>query len=77
MYAQLWYEDIRTKALREEEEEKKKIRANQEMVEVLQKQMAAVEAHKQMEDALVAEEAQLLVRTSSLSCVVVHLSCLF
>ena len=61
MYAQLWYEDIRTKAAREEEEEKKKIRANQEMVEVLQKQMAAVEAHRLMEEALVQEEAQLLV----------------
>ena len=78
MYAQLWYEDIRTKAQREEEEERKKIRANQEMVEVLQKQMAAVEAHKQMEDALVAEEAQLLVSSLlSLACDVVRLSCLF
>ena len=52
---------LQVKALREEEEERKKIHANHEMVEVLQKQMAAIEAHRRMEAALVAEEAQLLV----------------
>ena len=47
--------------MREEEDEKKKIQANHEMVDVLQKQMAAIEAHRRMETALVEEEAQLLV----------------
>ena len=52
---------LQVKAVREEEEEKKKIQANHEMVDVLQKQMAAIEAHRRMETALVEEEAQLLV----------------
>ena len=61
MYARLWYADIEAKARREEEETKKQMKANKEMLEVLQRQMAALEEQKRQEKLLVEEEARILV----------------
>ena len=64
MYAKLWYADMETKAQREEEETKKQMQANRDTLEVLQRQMAALEAQKQQEKYLVEEEARILVSFS-------------
>ena len=62
MYAQLWYQDMMSKAQREEEETKRQMSANQDCLDVLNKQMAALEAKKEEEKTLKEEEAVLLVR---------------
>ena len=61
MYTKLWYEDIEAKARREEADTQRIMSGNKEMLEVLQQQMAALEAQKQEEKKLVEEEALLLV----------------
>ena len=60
MYADLWYADIRAKADREEEEARKRMESNRGLLEVLQHQMAAVEAEKKKENDLKYEEAKIL-----------------
>lgn len=61
MYAQLWEQDMLAKAAREEREAKKQHERNRDVLEVLQKQMAALEAQKEEALKLKEEEAQLLV----------------
>lgn len=53
-----------SKAKREEEDTKRVMMANKDMLQVLQRQVAALEAHKQNEKALIEEEAQILVTYS-------------
>lgn len=64
MYAQLWEEDRLKKAEREEREAKEQHERNREVLEVLRKQMAALEKQKDEERLLKDEEAQLLVSCS-------------
>jgi len=66
MYAELWYADMQAKARREEEETKKQMLANRDTLEVLQRQMAALEAQRQQEKLLVEEEARILAETAEL-----------
>lgn len=61
MYAQLWEQDMLAKAAREEREANEKHERNRGVLEVLQKQMAALDAQKEEARKLVEEEAQLLV----------------
>lgn len=61
MYAELWYADMAAKAKREEDETKRQMSANLDTLNVLNKQMAALEAKKAEERALKEEEATLLV----------------
>lgn len=61
VYAKLWYADIEAKAKREEADTQRIMMGNKDQVEVLQQQMAALEAQKADEKRLMAEEAQLLV----------------
>lgn len=61
LYAKLWYADIEAKAKREEADTQRIMMGNKEMLEVLQKQMAALQAQKEEEKKLIEEEAQLLV----------------
>ncbi len=61
MFADLWRADMEAKAKREDEETKRQMSANRDMLEVLNKQMAALEAQKQEERRLKEEEAALLV----------------
>ena len=52
------------KAKREEDDTRRQMMANRDTLEVLQRQVAALEAHKQNEKALVEEEARILVSQS-------------
>lgn len=61
MYAKLWEEDMLAKAQREERDAKAAHQRNAEVLSVLRKQMAALEATKQEAQRLKEEEAQLLV----------------
>ena len=61
MYARLWEEDMLAKAAREERDAKAAHQRNAEVLAVLRKQMAALEAAKEQERNLKEEEAQLLV----------------
>jgi len=61
MYAKLWEEDMLAKAQREERDAKAAHERNAEVLSVLRKQMAALEATKEEAKRLVEEEAQLLV----------------
>ena len=65
MYADLWYADMAAKAKREEEETKKQMDRNKDVLETLQRQMAALESQKDEEKRLKEEESQLLVTFSS------------
>ena len=56
------YADMMAKAKREEEDTKRQMAANKDTLEVLQRQVAALEAQKQIEKALIEEEAEILVR---------------
>ncbi|ESO89587.1 hypothetical protein LOTGIDRAFT_204314 [Lottia gigantea] len=60
MYAELWKKDMLEKAKKEEEEAKAKHLRNQEVVGILQKQMAALQYQKDEAKRLKEEEAQLL-----------------
>lgn len=55
------------KAKREEDDTRRQMMANRDTLEVLQRQVAALEAHKQNEKALVEEEARILVSQSVIS----------
>ena len=72
MYADLWYADIKAKADREEEDARRRMESNRGLLEVLQHQMAAVEAEKQKENDLKYEEAKILVRFYKIMHVIVH-----
>ena len=61
MYARLWEEDMLAKAAREERDAKAAHERNAEVLSVLRKQMAALEATKEEALRLKEEEAQLLV----------------
>jgi hypothetical protein len=61
MYARLWEEDMMAKAAREERDAKAAHQRNAEVLAVLRKQMAALEAMKDEERRLKEEEAVLLV----------------
>lgn len=61
MYAKLWEEDMLAKAAREERDAKAAHQRNAEVLSVLRKQMAALEATKEEARQLKEEEAQLLV----------------
>jgi len=61
MYARLWEEDMLAKAAREERDAQAAHRRNAEVLAVLRKQMAALEASKEEAVRLKEEEAQLLV----------------
>ncbi len=63
MYADLWYADMQAKAKREEMETQQQMSANRETLQILNKQMAALEAQKKEEKRLQDEEARLLVST--------------
>jgi len=63
MYARLWEEDMLSKARREERDAQAAHERNTEVLSVLRKQMAALEATKQEGVRLKEEEAQLLVST--------------
>ncbi|XP_067667219.1 cilia- and flagella-associated protein 53-like [Haliotis asinina] len=66
MYAQLWEEDRLKKAEREEREAKAQHERNREVLDVLRKQMAALEKQKDEERLLKDEEAQLLREQAAL-----------
>jgi len=59
-FADLWHADMLAKARKEEQQTERQMSANREMLSVLNKQVAAVEAQKQEEKALQEQEAQLL-----------------
>ena len=61
MYAKLWEQDMLEKAAREEREAHEQHERNRGVLEVLRKQMAALEAQKEEGKRLKEEEAQLLV----------------
>ena len=61
MYAKLWEQDMLEKAAREEREAREQHERNRGVLEVLRKQMAALEAQKEEGIRLKEEEAQLLV----------------
>ena len=61
MYAHLWEQDMLAKAQREERDAKAAHERNTEVLTVLRKQMAALEAAKEEKVRLKEEEAQLLV----------------
>ena len=61
MYAKLWEQDMLAKAAREEREAKDLHDRNRGVLEVLRKQMAALQAQKEEALHLKTEEAQLLV----------------
>ena len=61
MYANLWEKDMLAKADREERDAKAAHERNAEVLAVLRKQMAALEAAKEEGRRLKEEEAQLLV----------------
>lgn len=61
MYDKLWEQDMLEKAAREEREAKDLQERNRGVVDVLKKQMAALEAQKEEAKRLKEEEAQLLV----------------
>lgn len=60
MYAKLWEQDMLAKAAREERETKDLHERNRGVLEVLRKQMAALQAQKEESIQLKEEEAQLL-----------------
>jgi len=60
MYARLWEQDMMEKAAREEREAKDLHERNRGVLEILRKQMAALQAQKQEAKQLKEEEAQLL-----------------
>lgn len=60
MYAKLWEQDMLEKAAREEREAREQHERNRGVLEVLRKQMAALEAQKEESRRLKEEEAQLL-----------------
>ncbi|XP_059155375.1 cilia- and flagella-associated protein 53-like [Physella acuta] len=60
MYDKLWEQDMLEKAAREEREAKDLLERNRGVVDVLKKQMAALEAQKEEAKRLKEEEAQLL-----------------
>ncbi|KAI8789300.1 cilia- and flagella-associated protein 53-like [Biomphalaria glabrata] len=60
MYDKLWEQDMLEKAAREEREAKDLQERNRGMVDVLRKQMAALEAQKEEANRLKEEEAQLM-----------------
>lgn len=66
MYARLWEEDMLAKAAREERDAKAAHERNAEVLAVLRKQMAALEATKQEAVRLKEEEAQLLKEQNAL-----------
>ena len=80
MYADLWYADMQAKARREEMETQRQMSANRETLQILNKQMAALEAQKEEEKKLQDEEARLLVsrleraKTHSVTKLDIHLS---
>ena len=61
MYAHLWEQDMLAKADREERDAKRAHERNAEVLTVLRRQMAALEAAKEEGVRLKEEEAQLLV----------------
>ena len=61
MYAHLWEQDMLAKAEREERDAKRAHERNAEVLTVLRRQMAALEAAKEEGIRLKEEEAQLLV----------------
>ena len=61
LFADLWYADMMAKARKEEEQTQRQMSANRDMLNTLNKQMAALEAQKLEEARLKEEEAQLLV----------------
>ncbi|WAQ98962.1 CFA53-like protein [Mya arenaria] len=66
MYARLWEEDMLAKAAREERDAKAAHQRNAEVLAVLRKQMAALEATKEEALRLKEEEAQLLREQNAL-----------
>ncbi|XP_074650334.1 cilia- and flagella-associated protein 53-like [Tubulanus polymorphus] len=66
MFARLWYEDMQAKAQREEKEAEKQMARNQECLQVLQVQRAALAAKKEEEKKLKEEEAELLKEQAEL-----------
>jgi len=60
MYAKLWEQDMLEKAAREEREAKEQHERNRGVLDVLRKQMAALQAQKEEAKKLKEEEAQLL-----------------
>lgn len=66
LFADLWYADMLAKANKEEEQTKRQMSANRDMLDTLNQQMAALEAQKQEEKLLMQEEAELLREQSQL-----------
>ncbi|CAL1530958.1 unnamed protein product [Lymnaea stagnalis] len=66
MYAKLWEQDMLEKAAREEREAKDLHERNRGVVDVLKRQMAALEAQKEESRRLKDEEAQLLKEQKAL-----------
>ena len=62
MYADLWEQDRQAKAAREERESQEQHTRNRETLETLQQQKAALEAKREDQRRLKAEEGRLLVR---------------
>lgn len=61
MYAHLWEQDMLAKAAREDRDAKAAHERNQDVLNVLRKQMAALDEQKKEAERLKEEEAQLLV----------------
>lgn len=66
LYADLWEQDRLAKAAREEIEAQQQIERNLAMVDILRTQKASLEAKKEEEKRLIAEEARLLIEEREL-----------
>lgn len=66
LFADLWYADMMAKAKKEEDQTRRQMSANRDMLDTLNQQMAALEAQKQEEKRLEQEEAELLKQQTML-----------
>jgi len=66
LWSDLWYADMMAKASKEEQQTQRQMSANRDMLDVLNKQVAAMAAQKQEEESLKEEEALLLREQSEL-----------
>lgn len=66
LWSDLWYADMMSKAAKEEQQTQRQMSANRDMLDVLNKQVAALSAQKQEEARLKEEEALLLREQSEL-----------